>query len=100
MSDEFGPFRVGEVVILTVAVGVLDRVPGDEVTIDSEFGAFGDCHNDWRGMDEPFAVAGWLLREQARWLPQTRVIVKHGEVKRKPRPALDLSFLELEGVEA
>lgn len=93
MSDEFGPFRVGEVVLLTGWCEPLNKRAGDEVTIASEYRLFTNTYS----YDKFCASAGWLLQERCvmpgRWLGN-QVLAMHGEVRRKPRPALDLSFLE------
>lgn len=75
-EDDFGPFKVGEVVVLVIDCWALDRCAGDEVTIANEFG----LHRVVDGM----MVAGWVLEEHAWW--GARVIAIHGQVKRRRPP--------------
>lgn len=88
LPDEFGPFAIGEVVILMVDCEPLDRKAGDEVTIDSPY----TMHSKvWSPHKQCFKTClGWLLLERVDPFSKPmwsfrRVLVQHGEVRRKRR---------------
>lgn len=91
MSDEFGPFRIGEVVLMTIDCPCMDKKAGDEVTIASEFLLHGNCLDLITGTYS--ARAGWLVEERnvsPRYYG-CRMLVLHGQVRRKPKPQMHIN---------
>lgn len=84
-EDDLGPFKIGEVVLLTIDMPSLGRRAGDEVTVATEFKVH--WANDMNGNGA--YRAGWLLEEPCTAWPVAgrRMLAVHGEIKRKRPPA-------------
>lgn len=87
LPEEFGPFAIGEIVVLTIECQCLRLQAGDEVTINGPY----TMHKNCRTGDVRRTLFGWLLLERAIYQnPGMKIIAQHGEVRRKKPRTIQL----------
>lgn len=86
LPNDLGPFAIGEVVLLTVDAPALKRRAGDEVTIGGPYTLHRVQIND---VGYKASILGWVLKELScdEFYRGRRIIVQHGEVRRRPIPS-------------